>query len=90
MLTTPFSTHGFQRFSFPFTQQNPTSESDQQQTESIETRPFKATNTSIKTLLNKTHPNNFKCGMDNFFTGATLVLAHKKLTLIPKVVSTQI
>ena len=62
-----FSTHGFQQLSFPFTQHNATSESDQQDTESIETRPFKATNTSFKTLLNKTHPNNSKRGMNKFF-----------------------
>ena len=67
----------FQQFSFPFTQHNATSASDEQYTESIVTRPFKATNTSFKTLLNKTHPNNSKRGMYNFFKGATLVLAHK-------------
>ena len=60
MLTTLFSTHGFS------TQHNATSESDQQYTESIETRLFKATNTFSKTLLNKTHPINSKRGMDNF------------------------
>ena len=75
MLTTLFSTHGFQRFSFSFTQHNATLESHQQQTESTETRPFKTTNTSFKTLLNKIHPNISKCGMDNIFKGATLVLA---------------
>ena len=89
MLTTLFSTHGFQHFSFPFTQRNAISKSDQQYTESMETCPFKATNTSFRTLINKTHLNNSKRGMDNFFNGATLVLAHKKLTLIPKVVSTR-
>ena len=90
MLTTLFSTHGFQRFSFPFIQHNATLESHQQQTESTETRHFKTTNISFKTLLNKIHPNNFKCRMDNIFKGGTLVLAHKKLTLILKVVSTRI
>ena len=88
MLTTLSSTYGF--FSFPFTQHNATSESDQQYTESIETRPVKATNTSFKILLNKPHPNNSKRGMDSFLKGAALVLAHKKLTLIPKVMSTRI
>ena len=73
MLTTLFSTHGFQHFSFPFTQHNATSESDQQYTESIETRPFKANNTSFQTLPNKKHPNNSKRGMDDTFKGATLV-----------------
>ena len=87
MLTTPFSTHGFQQFFFPFIQHNATSEFDQQY---IETRPFKATNTFFKTLLNKTHPNNSKGWMDNFFKGATLVLAHEKLILIPRAVSTGI
>ena len=41
MLTILFSTHGFQHFYFPFTQYNATSESQQQYTESIETRTFK-------------------------------------------------
>ena len=63
MLTTLFSTHGFQHISFPFTQHNLTSESHLQYTKSIETRPFKATNTSFKILLNKTHPNYSKRGM---------------------------
>ena len=88
ILTTLFSTRGFQHFSLPFIQHNATSESDQQYTESIEKRLFKATNTSFKTLLNKTHPNKSKRGMDNFFKSATLDLAQQKLTLIPKVVST--
>ena len=83
-LTTLFSTHGFQHFSFPFTQHYATLESDPQYTESIETRPFKATNTSFKTLLNKAHPNISKRGMDNFFKEATLVLAHKNSLLYPK------
>ena len=52
------------------------------------TRPFKATNTSFKTLLNKTHPIDSKREMDKFFKRAILVLAHKKLALIRKVVST--
>ena len=90
MLTTLFSTYGFQHFSFPFTQHNATSESNQQFAESIETRPFKATNTSFKILLNKSHPNNSKRGMDNSFKGATLVLTHKRLTLVPKVIATRI
>ena len=81
MLTPLFSTHGFQHLSFHFTQHNATSESDQKYAESIETPPFKAIDTSFKILLNKKHPNNSKCGMDNFFKGATLVLAHKKPTL---------
>ena len=90
MLTALFSTHGFQNFSFPFTQHNATSGSDQQHIKSIETCPFKATNTSFKTLINKTHPNNSKRGMNNFYKGAALVLTHKRFTFIPKVVSTQI
>ena len=90
ILTTLFSTYGFQHFSFPFTQHNATSESDQQYAESIETRPFKATNTSFKILLNKSHPVNFKREMDNFFKGAILVLAHKKFTLLPKVILTRV
>ena len=73
MLTTLFSYHGFQHVPFPFTQHNATSESDQQYTESIETRSFKATNTSFQTLPNKKHPNNSKRGMDDTFKGATLV-----------------
>ena len=84
MLTILFSTHGFQHFYFPFTQYNATSESQQQYTESIETRPFKLIHPS-KPYLTK-HPNNSKCGMDNFFKGVTVVLAHNKLTLVPKVV----
>ena len=84
MLTNLFSTNGFQHFSFPLTQHNATSESNHQFAESIETRPFKATNTSFKILLNKSHPNNSKRGMDNFFKGATLVLAHKNSLLYPK------
>ena len=84
MLTTLFSTHGFPHFSFSFAQHNATSESDQQYTESIQTHPSKATNTSFKTLHHKTHPNDCKRGMDNFFKAPTLVLAHKNSLLYPK------
>ena len=69
MLTTYFPPMESNNVLFPFNHHSATSESNQLYTESIETHPFKATITSFKTLLNKTHPNNSKRGTDNFLKG---------------------
>ena len=70
-LTTRFSTQGFQPFSFPLIQHKATSESVQQNVSLIKQRLLIATTISLKSLLNKTQPNNSKRGIDKAFIGAT-------------------